>query len=638
MSDKAPFSGVKSGAFTRLQTLGLNQGNIGGYLGDPYNYSGIPFPNGQMILARRDEILLQEGGGGPRAIERYMRLFFDSQVMSAWDKLVGEIVQRKWEVFPASQSAHDEEVAEFVRQVIYHIGSNTRQGHGNTLLVSTNSGFDNLIRGLAESLVTGLSIGEICWIRQGKYTVPSEIKIRDPRRFLFKMNGDGTVAPRLITISSPVEGMEIPLRSMIFHRHWTYSGFLDPYGAGLGRQLYSLVDFRRTLLSFWLSYTDKFTTPTAVGKYPMGTPKEEVDALFTALNQLGQETSIVAPAGVEIDYLTNSAGATSTDIYDKLISYVDQQISYLINGETTAGQETGNVGSYARDQISDSIRIRKAKTLSEELDETLNATLIRWIVELNYPGSAIPRIARNFEDITQKEDPVKTIQVLSQLQSMGYGVSDIDWLRDKLELPSLEKLPQPPPEAGGPPGAEEQGSQPFTENPRTEEEMVDQYNGSRGAPGGKFDFDVFSFAEDGEVSIREKVSTKIAKKFEGIKSGDVGFQRITKAEDAQSRLVIDEWTDPGDIIFSIKSLLDQVEQIPMVISNESAAMYDLKNRNLNFERSLAVQQDLTEEEIAQLLELYDLAYRLNRKVVFKECIVTNPKEMGYWAVFAPYYM
>jgi hypothetical protein len=63
------------------------------------------------------------------------------------------------------------------------------------------------------------------------------------------------------------------------------------------------------------------------------------------------------------------------------------------------GQETGNVGSYARDQISDSVRMRKAKAFSEELDETLNATLIRWIVELNYPGAAIPRLRRNFDDL-----------------------------------------------------------------------------------------------------------------------------------------------------------------------------------------------------------------------------------------------
>lgn len=625
------FGRVKSGAFTRLQSLGLNQGNLAGYLADPYNLSGVPFPSGQLILARRDEILLQEGGGGPRAIEKYMRLFFDSQVMSAWEKLVGEIVQRKWEVHPASSNSKDEEVAEFVRQVIYHMGTNTRQGHGQSLLVSTNSGFDTLIRGLAEALITGFSTAELCWVKQGRYIIPAEAKIRDPRRFLFRMNADGSVSPRLITVSSPVEGIEIPLRSMIMHRHWVYSGFMDPYGAGLGRQLYSLVDFRRTLLSFWLAHTDKYTTPTAVGKYPLGTPESEVNALFTALNNLGQETSIVIPESISVELLT-SDGAGATGVYEKLIQYVDQQISYLINGESTAGQETGNVGSYARDQISDSIRMRKAKALSEEIDETLNATLIRWIVELNYPGRAIPRIIRNFEDLEQKQDPIKTLQILTQLQAIGYEVEDVDWLRDHLDIPSLVKMKTPP----GQPG---EGGMPFNE-PKSEEEIIDRMNGAQGSPGADYDYDIFSYAEDAEESmttVRDLVSKKIAKRFEGTKDDGVGFQRISSPDDS-SRLIIDEWTAPGDIIYHIKSLLDQVEQVPMPISTYSMELYGLKNRCADFERELSTQNEFQDSQVKELIDLYYVSYRLNRKVVHNECVVLDPKKMGYWALFAPYFM
>jgi len=396
--DRPSITKPKTGYYDRYFSLGVGQGGLAGYKADPYAFAGNGYITGGTILPRRDDILIEEGGGGPRAIEKYMRLFNDSQIISAWEKLTGEIIQRKWEVDPASPSDRDEEVAEFVRQVLYRMGTNTRQAYGKEMLVSSNSAFDTFIRGLCESLILGISIGEICWMRQGNYIVPSEIKIRDPRRFLFVLNEDGTISPRLLTVESSVEGIALPLRSMIIHRHWCYSNFMDPYGTGLGRQLYSLVEFRRTLMSFWLQYADKHTTPTAVGKFSLGTPEDEVNALFTALQRLGQETAIVVPDEMDISWLESQG---RSEVYEKLIEYVDQQISFVINGENTVGQETGNVGSYARDQISDSVRMRKAKAFSEELDETLNATLIRWIVELNYPGAPIPRLRRNFDDLEQ---------------------------------------------------------------------------------------------------------------------------------------------------------------------------------------------------------------------------------------------
>lgn len=333
---------VKTGYNDRLYSLGISQGNLAGYKSDPYTWGGLPTVLTGAILPRRDDILIEEAGGGPRAIEHYTRLFNDSAVISAWEKLVGEIVQRKWEVFPASSSDKDEEVAEFVRQTLYHIGSNTRQSRGRDMLVASNSGFDSFIRGMCESLILGISIGEICWIRQGSYIIPSEIKIRDPRRIQFILNEDGSISPRVITIQSPVEGIPVPMRSLVIHRHWAYSNNMDPYGTGLGRQLYSLVEFRRTLLSFWLQYADKHTTPTAIGKFSLGTPEEEVQSLFSALQRLGQETALVIPDEMDVDWLKGGEGRP--EMYQTLITYIDQQISFLINGESTVGQDTGSGG------------------------------------------------------------------------------------------------------------------------------------------------------------------------------------------------------------------------------------------------------------------------------------------------------
>lgn len=638
MTDNSlPKRAIKTGYFDRYFSLGVSQGSLAGYKADPYAFAGTPYLNVGTILPRRDDILIEEGGGGPRAIEKYMRLFNDSHIIAAWEKLTGEIIQRKWEIDPASPSDKDEEVAEFVRQVLKRMGTNTRQSYGKEMLVSSNSAFDTFVRGMCESLILGMSVGEVCWMKQGNYIVPSEIKIRDPRRFLFVLNEDGTIAPRLMTVSSPVEGIPLPLRSMVIHRHWAYSNFMDPYGSGLGRQLYSLVEFRRTLLSFWLQYADKHTTPTAVGKFSLGTPEEEVNSLFTGLQRLGQETAIVIPNEMSIDWLQSQG---RVEVYQGLVEYVDQQISFVINGENTVGQETGNVGSYARDQVSDSVRMRKAKAFSEELDETINSTLVRWIVELNYPGAAIPRLRRNFDDLEQRDDPVRIVQMLTQLQAIGYEVKDLDWVRDKLEIPSLSKMNMSQMMGGGVPGAAPMSEPKDLSGP---DKAADGAKGAFGAiPGDSLDlFDFEEFDELGDSKTRkDEIAKKIASKFMGALD-DVGFQRIVSdnsdSEASAAKIHLDEYISPGEIINGCRRLIEEVKKITHLTPEQSVMSSGLEQELHGYEIDLSI-EDGSKCNVDTLVKLYKKIYRLNRSVVHRECVVVDCDKAGYWKYFAPYFM
>jgi phage gp29-like protein len=619
--DRTPLK-IKTGFFDRYFSLGVSQGGLAGHKADPYSYSGLPSLTAGVVLPRRDDILLEEAGGGARAIEQYMRLFNDSQTLAAWEKLVGEIIQRKWEVYPASTSDRDEEVAEFIRQAIYRMGSNTRQSYGKDMLVSSNSAFNSFVRGLCESLILGISIGEICWMRQGEYIVPAEIKIRDPRRFLFLLNEDGSISPRVITISSPVEGMPIPMRSMIIHRHWCYSNFMDPYGTGLGRQLYALTEIRRTLMSFWLQYADKHTTPTAVGKFSLGTPEEEVNSLFTALQRLGQETAIVIPDEMSVEWLESNAGRP--EVYTDLINYVDQQMSFLINGETTVGQETGSVGSFARDQVADSVRMRKAKAFSEEIDETLTSTLVRWLVELNYPGAPVPRFKRNFEDLEQREDPVKVVQMITQLQAVGYEIKDLDWLRDRLEIPSLTKIDMS--EMG-------MGQDAPMGEADIDKTIVPHVN-----------LDFSEFDENGDLkdqTQKDKLSKTIAERFAG-KVSEVGWDRVTvdetNSENQMDRIRVDEHTTPGQLVFITNRLLEEIRNREKMPQDYMGLVHKARTDLGEFDGLVRRDEPLYEEQVKRLIKVYQRSYKLNRAIVHNEYVVVDPEAMGYWSSFAPYYM
>ena len=395
---------------------------------------------------------------------------------------------------------------------------------------------------------------------------------------------------------------------------------MDVHGSGLGRQLYPLVEFRRTLLNFWLQYADKHTTPTAVGKFSLGTPEEEVSALFTALQRLGQETAVVLPDEMDIQWLESNG---RPELYNQLISYIDQQISFVINGETTVGQETGSVGSFARDQIADSVRMRKAKAFSEELDETINSTLIRWIVELNYPGKNPPRLIRNFEDLKQREDPVRIVQVLSQLGALGYQVDDLDWLRDHLNIPSLIKQEMP---EGGMMG----GMMPPAEEGTEEAPMAEDMD---------FGADLMKLFDFEEPSEKEKISQVISSNFKG-SIDDVGFQRIvsdsTGNEMNISKLDIDEYTSPGEIIYVIDRLFEEIKNV----RRQPPESFEVKNRyltQLQQLKALLEQEDFSEENASELVTLYNNVFRLNRYVVHREAVTIDPESKGYWRWFDPYF-
>jgi phage gp29-like protein len=632
-------SRVRTGYFDRFFASGLSQGNLAGYRGDPYLMGVNSYSTNGYILPRRDDILIQEGGGGPRAIEAYMRLFNDSQVLSAWTKLIGEVVQREWKIIPASQDLIDLEIAEFVRICLNKMGVSTKQSAGGEAIVSTNSAFDSFIRGMGESIVLGISVGEICWQRHGKYIIPSEIKIRDPRRFLFYLKEDGSVSPRVITLDSPIEGHPVPARSIIFHRHWEYSGFNDPYGSGLGRQLYSLVEFRRTLMSYWLQFADKHTTPTAIGSYALGTPEEDVEALLQSLQRMGQETAITVPEEIDIKWLQSDG---RPEIYTDIITYIDQQISYVINGESTAGQDTGNVGSYARDQISDSIRKRKAKAFSEELDETLNCTLIRWLVELNYPGRVPPTLVRIFDDLRQKDDPVKVVQLMSQLGSMGYKIEDLDWIKEKLDIPSLylDEEAAAKTQGGGGGGAPGNAMGGEPSGPKAQ----------FGSPeGGTIDFIERTLDEQKEIkktqealSRSQELHNKINDNLYGV-IDEIGFNRISidynNIEKSVSALRIDEFTTPGEILHSSKILLHQIDCHDPAKNHKDYIKYysQAKNRQHTFETGLSTGL-ISEFDLDELIHHYYFVYRLLHKVVYSEPVVIDVKESGYWGWFKPYFI
>ncbi|MBD2629901.1 phage portal protein family protein, partial [Trichormus variabilis] len=320
-------------------------------------------------LENPDETLLRRGGG--KGLKLYDEIEEDSHAYAVLQKRKLAVIARPWEVKAASDKRLDKKAADLVRAQI-------------------ETKLDHLTTELLDGTLKGFAVSELMWEDSGSEIFVKEFKARDQRRFTFTPQNE----LRLLTRQNMVSGEAVPERKFIRHSFGAKDG--NPFGRGLGSKLYFPVWFKRQGISFWLVFCEKFGMPTAVGKYGVNASQADQKKLLDALRALAQDAGVIIPEGMEITLLEATRSSTS-DLYERLIRYMDEQISETTLGETLT-TNIGSVGSKAAADTHDGVRLEVSKADADLLSQTLNNTLCKWTVELNMPGANPPTIWRVFEE------------------------------------------------------------------------------------------------------------------------------------------------------------------------------------------------------------------------------------------------
>ncbi len=120
--------------------------------------------------------------------------------------------------------------------------------------------------------------------------------------------------------------------------------------------------------------------------------------------------SLIVPQGMVVKLL-EAARSGSIDTYERLARYMDEQISECVLGETLS-TNLGGGGSLAAAKTHNEVRLELAEGDADLLSDTINESLIRWIVELNLPGANPPKVWRDFaepEDLKFRSDMDKNL-------------------------------------------------------------------------------------------------------------------------------------------------------------------------------------------------------------------------------------
>lgn len=317
------------------------------------------------------------------------------------------IISKEWEVLPASSSRRDRKAADRVRDQL--ITASVPDDWEGKLEGVNATNFDWACLNLLDALLMGCAFGEPMWERDGNEIRVAEIRPRPHRRFIFVPPRDNTPKGvithegyilKVLTRDNPL-GEFVPDTKMICHSFGSKEG--NPYGRGWGSKLfYPVRKFKKEVLKFWLIACDKFASPTPVGKYPEGADTKELEE---ALDEFSQGGWIKIPEGCLIELL-ESAKTGNADFFERLLNYLDTEVSKCVAGETLTTQ-LQSVGSLAAAQVHAEIRTERLKAISDHLSVTLNRTLCKWITEQNDPLASPPtlwRVIKSEEDLKNRAD------------------------------------------------------------------------------------------------------------------------------------------------------------------------------------------------------------------------------------------
>ncbi len=362
----------------------------------------------------RDPVLQLRGGGDYRIYSEVLR---DDQVKTCFGQRQLAVIGKNWQVDAGGTSRQDKKAADFIREQL------------------NNVGWDRVTNGMLFGVYYGFAVSEAIYKRDGANVVLADIKVRNRRRFGF----DGMGRLRMKTHQQPL-GELLPDR-----KFWAFNTGSDhdddPYGTGLGHWLYWPAFFKRNGLKYWLLFLEKFGQPTAKGKYGPNASSEERSKLLQALAAISTDSGIAIPDGMEIELI--EAARSGTADYVSLYDRMDAAIAKVVLGQTASTQ--GTPGRLGNDDLQGDVRLDIIKADSDLVCESFNRSIVKWLMEWNFPGAKLPRVFRNIEP---PEDLGSRAERDTKILTLGYKPT-LQYIQQTYGDGFEEKQPEPVPAQPG---------------------------------------------------------------------------------------------------------------------------------------------------------------------------------------------
>jgi phage gp29-like protein len=244
----------------------------------------------------------------------------------------------------------------------------------------------------------GYSVHEVIWQRQDRFLVPGRVIDRPQRRFQF----DHDNRLRLVTRSNMVPGEELGDHKWLLTRHMPSHD--NPYGVAVFSACFWPWAFKHSGYRFFTKFVERYGIPTPIGKYPRGTPKDQVTELVNQLAQMIEDTVAAIPDDKSVELLSHKGGEHS--VHGAFLNLCNRELSKALTSQTLA-TEVQDTGSRAVAEVGHE-REQAGQESDREMVQATWQELCNWITELNYPG-ARPPVWEFYEESEVSQQAAETI-------------------------------------------------------------------------------------------------------------------------------------------------------------------------------------------------------------------------------------
>lgn len=341
----------------------------------------------ELIMPPTDSVLIGRGGGN---YDTYAEIARDDQVKTCRQQRELALIGKAWEVTPGDSSRKARVAADRLQHVLDNIQ------------------WDDKTQKMLAAVLYGYSVAEIIWATDGHEITIADIRVKKRNRFGFLPSGE----LRMMTSAHQARGEALPPA-----KFWAFACGADdddePYGLGLGHYLYWPVFFKRNGIKFWLTFLDKFSQPTALGKYPPNASEDEKKRLLRALAAIQSDSAIRIPDGMQVELL--EAARSGTADYTALVDRMNAAISKVYIGHSAGADATA--GKLGNEDNAGDVREDLVRADADLVCGSFSATVAKWLTAYNDPSAPPPKVWRKVEP---PEDLQKAAATDKTIFDMGF--------------------------------------------------------------------------------------------------------------------------------------------------------------------------------------------------------------------------
>lgn len=383
---------------------------------------------GEKAQVKRGDLFESWGLEKPKAEEEleakdYRKMMTqDSQVRAAVMFKIYARLSSGWKISPASESAEDKQIAQFIRDQIDGM----------------RGSFSSFLRRAMLAMAYGLSVHEMVlkYIEEGEWRGKiglDALKPKRPDNFWIDIDDYGNV-----TNLAQKVGNEVRKYDPLYFIYWSWEHEGDYLGRSDLRSAYRWSKAKELIDSIWNIHLEKFATPTPLAKHSKGATQADKNAITEALSKLHATKSLSIPKDWEVDLF--EAKRTGSPGYEEKVKYGDRMIARAILLPTLILDE-GEKGAYALGKQHASTFTWVLNALGEELaEEIIEEQLIRPLVRFNFRTRDYPKFEWEPYDDVQLDLISKSLERLIRAEVVG---PNEDWIRDTLGFPPRDKSAPP---------------------------------------------------------------------------------------------------------------------------------------------------------------------------------------------------